>query len=508
VEQNSRKDSSSVLGILQQAQSNLARGRAGAVRGATKAGPSDGTKTAQLEALQVRLQSGSIPADGSERISLEREIVAMVKSADPQHVVELVEQVQKLEALKGERLLDEMCQATVPTIPRCGGALLARLTSAYASWIRPLDNPAPIEDKSTLPEGARAFFTGAAAEVSKNLTEITPSDLSIVAGALAHMGFGTAKLFTAIAKGTIDRSDSCKPSELVSLVSAFDKARLHHTGFLEVITQKLKASVKDVAAKDVQKGMRYLACASYRDEKLGQAVMDVLAKKSLPSGLTAEEYCGLAWSLCVLDFYNERLIRGVFRALEDVERLSSDTLCELYELHLASKAQHSSYSSIELDSDTVQSLKEHYSKHHARSARFLKMERPSERCHAEVADALQKVVDGIVQPRFESPSGLIADIGVTKKKSTSSSVIVLVEIEGPHVVHRSLDAPDSSHAGGGSKGRLRGPVAMKRKILQKGGYKVAVISEDDWRGHDDARAKREYLKSVILQAGVSKEKLL
>lgn len=255
------------------------------------------------------------------------------------------------------------------------------------------------------------------------------------------------------------------------------------------------------------KGMRSLATCGIRDEELGQAIGEHVPKKVEQGGLSAEEFCSLAWTFCALELHHNRMFRAVFRALEDAAVVASETLCQLYEIHLTLKAFHyDSYSAYELEDDTVQSLRDHYKRHRGGRGRDFKLERTSERIHADVAATLREVVDGSVHTQYQIPLGFIVDVAVTRRRSSSGSAFALLDIDGPHSLVRSLDPTDTAAIGHTS--RVRGAVALKRNALQRHGFRVAVINEDTWRTLDNDQEKRNFLREVLLSAGVSEDRMV
>merc|ERR1740123_220830 len=355
VVENTKKDASSVLGILQQAQDNIARERAGGARVAPPGGgalaQSDGggggsggsssggswVSKADWEAIGLRIQSAS-GASSESRRSTEREALALLSKLEPPRIADLVVRLHGVESMRTAELLDDLCQALTPLVTRITSQHLTRITGTLAQWTLAVAGGG--DDKVRVSEEIKNFFAAVSTEVSLRLMDVAPGDLSRIATALASVGLAGFRLFASLARAAVARTDRFTPAELVALVTAFDKSRFFHTALFEALARCLKATIKHVTPRDMLSGMRALATCGIRDEELGQAVGDSVPKKASQGTLTAQEFCSLAWTFCALDLHHDRLFRAVFRALEDAAVVASETLCQLYEIHLTLKACH------------------------------------------------------------------------------------------------------------------------------------------------------------------------
>jgi len=146
----------------------------------------------------------------------------------------------------------------------------------------------------------------------------------------------------------------------------------------------------------------------------------------------------VAWTFCALDLHHDKLFRAVFRALEDAAVVASETLCQLYEIHLTQKAFHfDAYKAYELEDDTVQSLRDHYKKHRGGIGRSIKLERTTERVHQDIAETLKEVVEASVQQAYQTPLGFVVDVAATRRRSSAA----LTQSRGPWIL---LMAPRST----------------------------------------------------------------
>ena len=46
-----------------------------------------------------------------------------------------------------------------------------------------------------------------------------------------------------------------------------------------------------------------------------------------------------------------------------------------------------------------------------------------------------------------------------------------------------------------------GPVALRRRVLQKHGFRLITVRESEWRELDDSKDKRRYLRSLLAALG-------
>jgi hypothetical protein len=218
--------------------------------------------------------------------------------------------------------------------------------------------------------------------------DVAPGDLCRIAMALATVNLGGARLFASIARAVVARGDRFQPKELVDLCCAFDRSRYYHSALFELMAKAIKGHCNNMAPRDVLRGMRALALSTVasRDGTLAEVVGDNIPKKAQSGALSSEELCLLAWCFAVLDLHHEKLFRAVFKSLEDSTSVSSETLCQLYEVHLALKTFHNdSYSQYNLEDVTVQGLRAHYKKSKGANGYVLKLDRSSERAHSDIS---------------------------------------------------------------------------------------------------------------------------
>mmetsp|Transcript_28461 Transcript_28461/g.66291 ORF Transcript_28461/g.66291 Transcript_28461/m.66291 type:complete len:204 (+) Transcript_28461:1-612(+) len=199
----------------------------------------------------------------------------------------------------------------------------------------------------------------------------------------------------------------------------------------------------------------------------------------------------MAWMLCVLQSYHENFFRLMFRLLEDVAKVSTDALCQLYECHLVLDSEHKKdYAKFRLEADVVQSLLEHY-KENRKDAR-----RCSERHRSDVTSVLKSLVEGIVHANHRTSTGLLVDVAALRKR-TSTDGYIHIDIDSALTVVRPLDQDDPAHA----SLVLDGSVAIRRRILQKHDLRLVTVREADWRALGDSKEKRRHLRSLLASLG-------
>eukprot|EP00434_Breviolum_minutum_P034672 symbB.v1.2.030691.t2/scaffold3488.1/size55655/5 len=651
-----KKDSSSIATMLSYAQSNVAKGKvpsdkavdtASLQQAFTIGGGASGHTSfsmkglSPLDSLVHRLDSAGVDLPSEDRKDLQQQITSLLPKLDPAKTADLVSKLQGADGLRSSAFLDEI--AKMLPASRFASPHLTRILATLATWAAAVSG-SDADGKPKLSEDARS------------LMDVAPKDLSQIASAMATIGQTEERFFASLARASVARAERFAVEDILLLCMAFDKAGLVHVPLLEAAAKLLRHQVSQVSGPDLAKGLKGLATCCVRDLELGKAVGEYLAEGP-KGGLTSEEFCSLAWTFVTLGFYHDQMFRAVFKALEDAPSMPGDTLCQLYEIHLALKAtldaergsgggsgsetcdeafRDDLYGKYELEDAAVQSLKAHYRKQRsgrsvnlatamfqllcatvllclcnadqpqgptearkaiallaAASAREAQLDEVDQiflqrmhRCHgvecdnlkveyeasrkslekleqetlheatatleskvpqqpssspdanlhkfvfvasmvglliavfllgrwlhqgrlgklpsertpilrafADIADSLQKVVTGSVSRQHQTELGMAVDIAVTKK---GSKPIVFIEVDGSHSLMRTLDLTGPSN----QISRVRGPVLLKRYLLQKHGFRIAVVPEDFWRSLPDSREKRDFLRELLRSAGV------
>lgn len=519
-----KRDTSSVASVLQQVQDNVARGRTGGSKAGERDGPvlpqafgaspggagggAAGAAAAQagtglLEALHQRLEAVAAGAEG--RRGLEAEILAALPKLEPLRAAELISRTYSTEAMRTVQFLEDLAQVTLPSLSRLGSPHLVRVLGVVACWTLSTGGR-DSEGRARFPDNVRSFFLSASAELSLRLMDIAPRDLSNIATALSSVGLAEERFFASLARAAVARSERFQPEEIVTVAMAFDRAGLVHTELLLAVARCIHSHVSQVPVRDLLKGMQALAACCVRDSDLSKAVGDHLQHAGAKgTTFSPEELCAVVWAFCSLGFYHDQLFQAVFRTLGGAAGAASEAQCQFYEIHITLKAfRPESYVRYELAEDAVQALRSHYKKHRGGKGREVKLERTSEKIHKDMSETLRSVVDGLVSRQQQTDLGPAVDLAVTRRRG-ASGLLLGIEVDGPHSLLRSLD-PSAPQLG--QPMRVRGAVLLKRHLLQKHGLRLAVVSEDLWRGLADSREKRDFLRELLRNAGVPKDRLL
>eukprot|EP00929_Paragymnodinium_shiwhaense_P067087 TRINITY_DN33763_c0_g1_i1.p1 TRINITY_DN33763_c0_g1~~TRINITY_DN33763_c0_g1_i1.p1 ORF type:complete len:900 (-),score=255.74 TRINITY_DN33763_c0_g1_i1:21-2720(-) len=510
-----RRDAKSVLGIMQQAHENLARNIAASSvqrpKDMEKMGFEGPMKNVSMTE-QIQVVEEGLDACLSEDVSAEvvsstqKDVLGLLSRTEANKAAELVIRMADMERLRSAAFLDDVARKLVPLVAKLNSSVLTRLVEALALWAskatRTLDGVV-----TQVSNHLAAMTEAVATEVALRLMDLCPSDITSLATSLASLGEVTTKLFSLLARAAVARSDRFKPRELTVLLAAFDRASVFHSALLEEASFVLRSQLKELSGKDLVRAIAVLAADGYRDEDLADAIAAQAPKLYASGSMSAEEMCSLVWAFCCLDLYHEGLFREAFRALDDASLKRSESLCQLYEIHLALKTYRpEAYRIFELDDETVLNLQDHYRRHRGGAGRYRKLRSSSQAVLAEVFESAQNVVDATVQARHQTAAGLWSDIGVVRKRSSSSSSpVALLDLDGPSTLLRSLDNVDESLSD--AEKRVRGTVTLKRRLLSRNGGRLAVVDEDKWSVIDDKRLKRDYLRELLLRAGVGEDKL-
>ncbi|CAK9055667.1 unnamed protein product [Durusdinium trenchii] len=287
-----------------------------------------------FDSLLQRLDTAGADLPSEDRKDLQQQITSFLPKLEPGKAADLVGKLQAADGLRSAAFLDEVCKLLPAS--RFTSPHLTRILAVLANWAAAVSG-SDADGKPKLSEDARSFFTTSAAELSLRLMDVAPRDLSQIANAMATIGQTEERFFASLARASVARCERFAAEEILLLCLAFDKANLVHVPLLEAAAKLLRHQVSQVSGEDLSKGLKSLATCCVRDLELGRSVGEHLAQG--PKGrLSPEEFCSLAWTFVTLGFYHDQMFRAVFKALEDAPSMPGDTLCQLYEIHLALKA--------------------------------------------------------------------------------------------------------------------------------------------------------------------------
>jgi len=280
------------------------------------------------------------------------------------------------------------------------------------------------------------------------------------------------------------------------MLAILSEMRLVHTDLFSAAASFLSSRSTELRPVDIVRVLRSFAKCNVQNQGLCRAMSDEVlgrvAHKGLSScGFSAEDLCEISWALCVLQHFDDRIIRSMFKVMQRRETVSAEALCQLYECHLVLDVEHKpAYSSYRIDQDELEALQDNYRE-------FRKDERRcSERQRSDVASALKSLVDGSVHVNHRTSTGLLVDVAALRKRSSADG-FVHVDLDTNVTAVRSLDQDEVTAAAMITEG----PVALRRRVLQKHGFRLITVRESEWRDLDDSKDKRRYLRSLLSALG-------
>jgi len=500
-----QKDDDSVQKMLERLQGNVQQTKQAV---ATMEGvptrparaPSDGTLTFGLqedtrtradfefEALLSRMQAAQAPDDVEH---IRREFLIRFRAFTPQQAVEVV---QKLDsgvagALQSDDFLTELSRMLVPRLREFNSTQFTSLTSTFASW----KNKRP---GGRFAELSRALFSAASSEMSSRLMEFAPHEINMCLAAFVSVGFSEHRFFASVGRAALARHSSFAPVQLTAMLAILSEMRLVHTDLFTAAASFLATRSTELRPVDIVRVMRSFAKCNVQNQSLCRAMSDEIlsrmAQKGLSAcGFSAEDLCEISWALCVLQHYDDRIIRSMFKVMQRRDTVSAEALCQLYECHLVLDSEHKpAYSAYRIDQDELDALQDNYRE-------FRKDERRcSERQRSDVASALKALVDGSVHVNHRTSTGLLVDVAALRKRSSADG-FVHVDLDTNVTAVRSLDQDEVTAAAMITEG----PVALRRRVLQKHGFRLITVRESEWRDLDDSKDKRRYLRSLLSALG-------
>mmetsp|Transcript_58433 Transcript_58433/g.139405 ORF Transcript_58433/g.139405 Transcript_58433/m.139405 type:complete len:847 (-) Transcript_58433:143-2683(-) len=460
------------------------------VTAATYRAPTD----PELAALAQKIQKIST---ASEAQAFGADIVGRLGSFTAEQIADLLNKMDGLTDLHTAEFLGDLSKALTPRLGDFTSTQFSSLMSVFMLWSLDAVPPAkrksrtPARGSGSLPELCRAFFTAAASEMSLRLMEFAPHELNCCMAAFVAVGFIEYKLFTSVGRAVLARHGSFGSQQLAALLSLLSELRLVHLDLLHAVGQFVATRVKEVRRLDTLRVLRAFAKCNVRHDALCQAVgneiVERIQEKGADSGWKVEDLCEVAWVFCVLQTYHEPLFRLMLKQLEQTPKVATDALCMLYECHLVLDSEHKeAYAKYRIEHDKAQALLDHYKEHRKDSRRC------SETQRSEVASVLKTLVEGSVHVAHRTSTGLLVDVAALRKK-TSSDGFIHIEMDSPMTVVRPLDQDEAA----APSLIMEGPVALKRRLLQKHGLHVITVRESEWRELADSRDRKRHLRSLL-----------
>merc|ERR1712151_1366799 len=98
-----------------------------------------------------------------------------------------------------------------------------------------------------------------------------------------------------------------------------------------------------------------------------------------------------------------------------------------------------------------------------------------------MAETLRQVADCTVSLAHQTSLGFTVDMAARDRRGSSSAPCICIEVDGPQTIVRSLDPTATVNRNLDLTPRVRGAVALKRRVLRQAGHHVIVLDQDEWR---------------------------
>eukprot|EP00747_Dinoflagellata_sp_TGD_P194031 gnl/TRDRNA2_/TRDRNA2_60964_c1_seq1.p1 gnl/TRDRNA2_/TRDRNA2_60964_c1~~gnl/TRDRNA2_/TRDRNA2_60964_c1_seq1.p1 ORF type:complete len:331 (+),score=57.30 gnl/TRDRNA2_/TRDRNA2_60964_c1_seq1:93-995(+) len=271
-------------------------------------------------------------------------------------------------------------------------------------------------------------------------------------------------LFQAAAQLITSHTHEMRPLDMLRLLRSFTKCNQRH----EPVCQAIGTEVVNRVGQHLAK------------HRGGAAPLSA-------SGFRVEDLVEIAWMLCVLQSYHEGLLRLMFQQLKLCPKVKTESLCQLYEVHLVLETEHKdAYATYCMEPDIVQSLLDHYKEHRKLAGQCTEKQRD------DVAATVKSLVDGPVRINHRTSTGLLVHVAALRKRSSVDGFIH-VELDTPATVITALDQDDASVGAG----IIEGSVALRRRILQRHGLQLVTVKEKDWGGLEEKKEKKRHIRSLL-----------
>mmetsp|Transcript_86215 Transcript_86215/g.279082 ORF Transcript_86215/g.279082 Transcript_86215/m.279082 type:complete len:1016 (+) Transcript_86215:69-3116(+) len=438
----------------------------------------------EWEALEQRVQNARSP---EEIADVGRAVLKKFPSLAPEQIAELLHKMSSMIGQYHGDFLTELSRLLSTRLKELSSTQFALLMSTFLLW--------PGETRERFSEFCKDFFEAACTEMPSRLMELAPHELNCCLAAFMSLGSVEHRFFTGVGRSALARHKTFGPVQLSSLLAILSEMRFVHVDLFNASAQVIATRVRELRPADMLRALRAFAKCSLPSEVLCQAmgdeVMNRYRDKGAQAGFRCEDFCEISWMFCVLQAYHENVFRLMFRQLEETPKVSTDSLCQVYECHLVLDSEHKKeYAKYRLEPDAVHALLEHY-RENRRDAR-----RCSDRQRSDVTAVLKSLVEGIVHANHRTSTGLLVDVAALRKRSSTDGYIH-IDIDSSLTVVRSLDQEDASNA----TLVLDGSVALRRRILQKHDLRLVTVRENDWRGLEDTKEKRRHLRSLLASLG-------
>lgn len=498
------KDNDSVLKMLQTMQGNVIqastpvanpmvaqglvkpRGPAEALQGFESLTPGAQEAPArsdpQVEAVINRLQN--MRPEMIDTVS--KEMIQTLTGFQPEQVVEVLMKMETTTGFSRGEFGGEIGKVLAPRLREFTGSQFTSLMATFMSWLSAAEG-------GSAAEKARPFFVSASTEMATRLMEFAPHEINCCLASLISSGFSELRFFAQVGRAALARHSSFGPIQLTVLLSLLSEVRLVHLDLFNAAAQFIYSRTKELRKVDLMRFARSFAKCNLKCDPICQAVgSEVMSRikrgdKAGDTPFKVEDLCELSWIFCCLQSYHEELFRHMMKMLEETPQVATDALCSVYEIHLVLASEHTeAYAPYRIDPDGVKALMEHYKANRTDSRRC------SAKLRNDVTTVLKSLVEGTVSANHRTSTGLLVDVAALRKK-TSTDGFIHVEIDSAMSVIRALDQEESSP----TSLLVEGPVALRRRILEKHGLIIVCLRESEWKNLDDSRDKRRHLRAQL-----------
>lgn len=432
----------------------------------------------QLEALFGRLDNIST---AQALDAANKEILERLPILNPDMVGDLLQKLETVPGYSHGELIGEVGRTLAPRLREFTATQFTCLMSSFMSWLSG-------ENANGVMEKSRPFMMSASTEMSSRLMEFAPHEINCCLAALIASSFSELRFFAQVGRAALARHSSFGPIQLTALLSLLSEVRLCHLDLFNAAAQYTVVRTKELRKVDILRFVRSFGKCNIRCDPLCQAFgNEVVVRLKRGDSFKTEELCEVMWIFCCLQSYHEELFRMTLKQLEETPQVATDALCWVYECHLVLDSEHKeAYASYRIDSDGLNALLQNY-KDNRKDVR-----RCSGKLRSDVANVLKSLVEGSVSANHRTSTGLLVDVAALRKR-TSTDGFIHVEIDSAMSVIRALDQEDSSP----TSLLIEGPVALRRRILEKHGLIIVTLRESEWHKLDDARDKRRHLRSQL-----------
>uniref|UniRef100_A0A7S2PSK6 RAP domain-containing protein n=1 Tax=Zooxanthella nutricula TaxID=1333877 RepID=A0A7S2PSK6_9DINO len=435
-------------------------------------------------ALEQKVMTATTPAEIED---VGKAILTKFPTLAPEQIAELVHKMERLMGMYHGEFLSEVSRLLAARLRECTSTQFAQLMSAFLMW--------KADTRERFSEYAKEFSSTCFAELPSRLMEMAPHELNCCLAGLMSLGHADQRFFVAVGRSALARHKTFGPAQLAALLTILSEMRLVHLDLFTSAAQVTCARVRELRPADVMRVLRAFAKCNVQHETLCHAIStDIITRfkdKGSQSGFSIEYLCEVAWMMCVLQSYHEELLRLVLRQLGESPKVATDALCMMYEVHLALDSEYKdAYSKFRIPLDKAMALQVVY-KQNRKDAR-----RCSDRVRSDVSTVLKSLVEGTVHANHRTSIGLLTDVAVLKKRSSTDGYIH-IDIDSQLTCVRPIEHEDTTNA----PVMLDGSVTLRRRLLTKNNLKLITVNEQQWRRLDDSKEKRRHLRTLLASLG-------